>query len=85
MTMTHEQATEYFESANAGRGPDIVAEISDDDLAALVAAKQAVTAADAALAATVASARARGVTWAAIGAALGVSRQAAQAKFAKVA
>ncbi len=85
MTMTDEQAADYFESANDGLGPDIVAEISDDDLAALVAAKQAVSAADAALAATVASARARGVTWAAIGAALGVSRQAAHAKFAKVA
>lgn len=72
-----------FEHANNGEGPDILAEIDDDSFDAIIAARRAAAEAEEALTAAVATARSKGQTWAAIGAALGISRQAAHAKYAE--
>lgn len=76
---------DYFEHANNGEGPDVATEVSHADLQALLLARRSAEAADAALASTVRAARAHGLTWEAIGAVLGVTRQAAHAKYAHVA
>ena len=72
-----------FETARDGAGPDIITEIDGDAFDEIVAARRAAAVADEALVAAVTRARAKGQTWEAIGAALGVSRQAAHAKYAK--
>ncbi len=79
----NDQDSIRFETAHDGAGPDIVTEIDGDAFDEIVAARRAAAAADEALAAAVTRARAKGQTWEAIGAALGVSRQAAHAKYAK--
>ncbi len=71
-----------FENAHEGAGPDVVAEIDGDAFDAIMAARRALAAADDALTEAVCRARAKGQTWETIGAALGVSRQAAHAKYA---
>ena len=81
--MTNDAAADFFESAHGGEDPDVVAELDNSDLEALILARRSAAAADAALTATVAAARAHGATWQAIGAALGMTRQAAHAKYAK--
>lgn len=85
MTMTNDEAADYFEFANDGQGPDVVAELDPADADALISARRSAIAAEAALTASVASARRHGATWQAIGAILGISRQAAHAKYSKVA
>lgn len=66
----------YFEA-----GPDIAAVIDGEAFDDILAARRAAAAADDALKDAVTRARAKGVTWEAIGAALGISRQAAHAKY----
>lgn len=72
-----------FETAYNGEGPDVVAVINGDAFGAILAARRAKAQADEALEAAVVSARTQGETWEAIGAALGISRQAAHAKYAQ--
>ncbi len=81
--MTNDAAADSFESAHGGEGPDVVAELDNSDLEALILARRGAAAADAALTATVAAARAHGATWQATGAAFGMTRQAAHAKYAR--
>ncbi|MDO5533981.1 MAG: hypothetical protein Q4F65_04945 [Propionibacteriaceae bacterium] len=76
---------DYFEHSNSNAGPDIAQEVDQADLQALLLARRSAEAADAALASSVRAARAHGVTWQAIGAILGVTRQAAHAKYSQVA
>ncbi len=78
----NDQDARRFETAHGGEGPDVIAEIDGAAFDALMAARRAEDAADEALTHAVADARRHGLTWAAIGAALGVSRQAAHAKYA---
>lgn len=83
-TLTNDEAADFFATAHDGDGPDVVAELDNNDLAALLLARRSASAADAALAASVSAARSHGATWQTIGAVLGMSRQAAHAKYAKV-
>lgn len=84
-TRHHPNDADYFEFANQREGPEIRGEVPNPDLEALIQARRSAEAADAALTSTIRAARAHGVTWEAIGAVLGVTRQAAHAKYAGVA
>lgn len=68
---------DYFESA-----PDAV-EVDSNSVYAIIEARRAAEQANANLASTIHEARESGATWQTIGAALGISRQAAHAKYAK--
>lgn len=81
MTRSNDEASHIFESANDGAGPDIATEIDNGDFDALMRARDAKAAAEAQLHAAIAEARRHGATWQAIGAVLGVSRQAVHAKY----
>lgn len=74
---------DHFEHANGGRGPDVMEEIDNTDLEALLLARRAAAAADAALEGAVRAARSHGTTREAIGAVLGITRQAAHTRFSR--
>ena len=74
---------DFFERADHGRGPDIVVQIDPASLDHVLQARRRLEAAQQELRDAVAEARRDGVPWEGVGAALGVSRQAAHAKYAK--
>lgn len=71
---------DFFEHADGGLGPDVIEEINSIDLEALMLARRT---ADAAMAGVVRAARSHGTTWEAIGAVLGITRQAAHSRFSR--
>lgn len=79
--LSNDAAADYFEKAHGGEGPDIIEELDGADLEALMLAQRSAAAANAALKGAVRAARRNGATWEAIGAILGITRQAAHSRF----
>lgn len=81
--LSDDAAADFFANASGGTGPDNAQELDNADLEALLLAQQTAAAANAALAAAVRAARSHGVTWEAVGAVLGITRQAAHSRFSR--
>ena len=79
--LANDAAADYFEKAHSSEGPDIIEELESTDLEALMLAQRSAAAANAALKGAVRAARRNGATWEAIGAILGITRQAAHSRF----
>lgn len=80
-----EELLEEIESANQGDGPDPIASFEGNALREILAAVADRTAAQARVDTAVAHARAQGASWTAIGAMLGISRQAALKRYSRAA
>lgn len=78
---TEAEMLDEIETANGGQGPDPIATFEGPALAAILAALRDRSEAQARIDAAVAQARAEGASWTAIGAMLGVSRQAALKRY----
>lgn len=78
---TEDEMLAEIETANDGAGPDPVATFEGPALAAILAALRDRNDAQARIDAAVAQARSEGASWTAIGAMLGVSRQAALKRY----
>lgn len=78
---TEEQMLEEIERADEGRGLDPIATFEGPALAAIMSALRDRNEAQARIDAAVMQARDEGASWAAIGAVLGVSRQAALKRY----
>ncbi|MDR1186203.1 MAG: hypothetical protein LBK95_01900 [Bifidobacteriaceae bacterium] len=74
----------WLETANGGEGPTPAATVERAEVDALVAAVASRDAAQQVVDPSVARARKMGTSWAVIGNALGVSRQAAHERYARV-
>lgn len=82
---TDEELLDEIENANEGEGPDPVASFEGDALREILAAAADRAAAQARVDAAVAHARAQGASWTAIGAMLGITRQAALKRYSHAA
>ena len=85
--MTDEELLDHVENSDAGAGPDPVRSFGSNAaeqavLATLAAAREGRDQADSDLVTAVAAARRADMSWAAIGAVLGTSKQGAQSFFA---
>lgn len=78
---TETQMLDEIENANGGQGPDPIATFDGPALTTILAALRDRNQAQARIDAAVAQARAEGASWTAIGAMLGVSRQAALKRY----
>lgn len=79
--LTDEQYADWMENAEDGQGPTPTASIDRADLDALIAAVRERDGAEDRLAREVSAAHAHGVSWALIGATLGMSKQGAHKKY----
>lgn len=77
MMRNTEDMLKEIETANGGEGPEPIRSVDGEVLRAIAAAAETRDTAQAAVAAAVARARDAGASWTAIGAMLGVTRQAA--------
>ena len=82
---TNDEMADLFEFANNGAGPDLDSVMAPEDLLAIMRAKNAQAKADAMMVEAVGKARHNGVTWQQIGDMLGVTRQAAHSRYARLA
>lgn len=82
---TEAEMLHEIETANNGEGPDPIASFSGEALQAILAALRDRHDAQQRVDAAVVQARAEGASWTAIGAMLGVSKQAAAKRYASAA
>jgi hypothetical protein len=82
---TDEELLDEIENANGGEGPDPIASYDGDVLRDILSAVADRAAAQARIDAAVAHARVQGASWTAIGAMLGISRQAALKRYSPAA